>query len=578
MIRRCAFAAVVLLVAAGGCDSEEPGSAESVSIAAAKAASGPRQELRRTPPRVVSMTAQLLEDPKPNVKALLRVRFAQDESLPPRLRVHLEGESDFLRDDGRQGDEQAGDGTYSLILDLDLGLLEKNQNLYLRFDQGPQSRMPIFDRRVLKGSASPAWIDFLKLRRGDLIPFPDIPLPPYVDADRSLLIRDLAVVEDPARTFNVHTGSGAPFGKWTFGYLMQQMANELVTGIDPRSLVREWLEQWGETQAINGWDVPARPHVRNFILAPWETASGGPGMPLDLGRAPFRLLAIVNRIDLAQNLVYGGGSGGELRFVFCAVDPATGLPAELLVIFEYGVRQESCESLRDWARRWVDLSALALGSASYSAALEALTEQVVRAGVSPLRTNGSSLNQLRTNHHPSGTLWELREFRLSKLDGMLRGTTVKQTPASSLADSDVLASFINAVQAELVAGTAVVPLKYPPGSPFRGGSSVLGGIFHWEFSSGRVPNREALHQFSFNTCNGCHARETGTPFMHVGMAGDGELAPLSGFLTGISLPDWRDGSPTRVFNDLLRRRLKLVDLAHKPCFLHLWDIPLLMEH
>ena len=68
--------------------------------------------------------------------------------------------------------------------------------------------------------------------------------------------------------------------------------------------------------------------MQSELLDPWIAASGGPGGPLDLSIAPFSLLAIVNRLDLRDQVAYGGAAGGELRFVFmfvppdCAVQPA----------------------------------------------------------------------------------------------------------------------------------------------------------------------------------------------------------------------------------------------------------------
>ena len=73
------------------------------------------------------------------------------------------------------------------------------------------------------------------------------------------------------------------------------------------------------------------------------------------------------------------------------------------------------------------------------------------------------------------------------------------------------------------------------------------------------------HHFSLNTCSGCHGGETSTTFLHVGLANFGTVAPLSGFLTGTSVTDPVDGTTSRPFNDLERRRNSLEDLLCKPC-------------
>lgn len=49
-----------------------------------------------------------------------------------------------------------------------------------------------------------------------------------------------------------------------------------------------------------------------FLAAEWRRQ-------LDLAQSPFRLLAIVNRVDLRENSIYGGGDAGEGRLVFGAI-------------------------------------------------------------------------------------------------------------------------------------------------------------------------------------------------------------------------------------------------------------------
>ena len=94
---------------------------------------------------------------------------------------------------------------------------------------------------------------------------------------------------------------------------------------------------------------------------------------------------------------------------------------------------------------------------------------------------------------------------------------------------------------------------------------------HWEASVDPTDNREACarHQFSLNTCNGCHFGETDTFFLHV----DPTVMPaaLSNFLTGgggggvWSVPDPQFGTPTWTFADLERRFSRLYELACSSC-------------
>lgn len=198
------------------------------------------------------------------------------------------------------------------------------------------------------GEAAAPSFDLAGFLRGERVAFVPSGVSADVDPARALLITDLRVVEDPTRTFNPCTGEGTPMGVWTFGHLLKEMANEPVTGINPSAFARDWLAQWETRQIANGDPVDARPGVQQVILDQWQAASGGPEQPLDLARAPFRLLAIVNRVDLRDN-------AGEGRFVFCAVNTQTGKALQFTVIFEYGVPRRGTRAVRAWGKRWLNL-------------------------------------------------------------------------------------------------------------------------------------------------------------------------------------------------------------------------------
>jgi len=131
------------------------------------------------------------------------------------------------------------------------------------------------------------------------------------------MITDPGVVDDPARTFNPCTSAGIPMGIWTFGHLMTEIANQASTGVDPSDFALNWLNALTVPQTVNGWSVAQRPGIPGFINS-WPKLANG---KLDLSKAPFLLLAIVNRVDLRGSFVYGGGgNAGEARFVFGAVN------------------------------------------------------------------------------------------------------------------------------------------------------------------------------------------------------------------------------------------------------------------
>ena len=109
----------------------------------------------------------------------------------------------------------------------------------------------------------------------------------------------------------------------------------------------------------------------------------------------------------------------------------------------------------------------------------------------------------------------------------------------------------------------MVPLEFE-GQPFLAGSAPIpNAAFIWNAPG--LECSEERQQFSLNTCNGCHAGETSTPFFHVAPRSSGTESALSQFLTGRSLtrdrscPD--DVEPVeREFADLERRACDLAKL------------------
>lgn len=543
------------------------------------------------PTRNHSVLIKRLRQINPAGNALLSLRFNEKPALK-QLRYSFDNRTLLLRDDGLAGDEVAGDGKFSAIVNLNFAELTANQSRIKAAQSSLNlpSTIPVFNGRVKVGEEE---MD-LPLSAGELAAGQEIELEPAaavagIDPARSLLITDIRVVEDPRRTYNPCTDIGTKMGKWTFGYLMQQMANQPATGINPSTFVRKWLAQWEATQVINGWSVAQRNAVRDTVIIPWENASGGPSQPLDLSIAPFRLLAIVNRIDLQGNSGYQTSSAGEARFVFGAIDrrdrQGCCVVSEMSVILEYGIDLEDCKSVKDWAQQWIDLSTLPLGSPAYNAALEAITEQFAKAGVAPKKVNGSALNQLRTNEFlpPITAPWELREFKLTPglgdlfpATGLLTQTTVKQTPDAILNNRPTVSDFINLNCPTVLTGTHVVPVGFPrngadaalpnPPAMLGGNSFVPPGAWNAPgIGCGPNPPGEARFQFSFATCSGCHQQETSTPFYHIRPTPFGTPATLSLFLSGpLTVNDPFNGTP-RSFDELFRRAQILDQIAHQDC-------------
>lgn len=561
---------------------------EMIAVKSSAASASPQTV---TPTKDHSVFIKKLKDPTPAGNALLSLRF-RNTKVGKQAKLPLDGRMVVLHDDGQAGDEVAGDGKLSAIISLNFSELAANQSRI----KAAQSRaslplaMTSFEGRVKVGSEEMT----LPLGSGELEAGQEIELEAAasvtgIDPARSLLITDIRVVEDPTRTYNPCTDIGTKMGKWTFGYLMTQMANQPVTGIDPSTFTRRWLANWEATQVVNGWAVPGRPSVRNTVIIPWENASGGPSRPLDLSIAPFRLLAIVNRIDLRGNSGYQTSNAGEARFVFGVIDRRDRngccVVSEMTVILEYGIDIDLCEKVKDWAQKWIDLSSLPLGSPAYNAALELLTEQFAKAGAAPRKVNGSALNQLRTNEFlpPITADWELREFKLTPglgdlfaPTGQLIQTTVKQTPDRVLNNRPTVSDFINANCPTVLTGSHVVPVSHVrnaadaalPNSPAMLGGSSFVPPGAWNapgIGCGPNPPGEARFQFSLATCSGCHQQETATPFYHIRPTPFGVPATLSLFLSGpLTVNDPFNGTP-RTFDEMLRRAQILDMIAHQPC-------------
>jgi Concanavalin A-like lectin/glucanases superfamily len=363
-----------------------------------------------------------------------------------------------------------------------------------------------------------------------------------VNTGRELMIKQLAVVDDPVRTVFTAGSADPRNGVWTFKHLVENMAT---TPEAAPAMVEAMLSSMVTSQTINGFTVAGRPGVQSIILDAWPRTAGG---ALDLARPPLRLQAIVNRFDL-RNLAHG--DAGEGRFVFAF--ESGGFPLQATLILEYKLPAASDADVLDWANSFHGLGALASGE-TYNAALQLITERFVGRGARPDHPNGSAINAVRTDEISLGSngIWELREFHLSASSGKLEPATIDLTPDRGFDNGSTLAAYITANEAAILAETHTVPAVFN-GQPFQGGA-VFNDLSTW-FAPGVQP--DTRHHFALNTCNGCHSsQETGTPFLQISPRFPGSEASLSGFLTGITIGDPVTGAP-RTFNDLRRRNLDL---------------------
>jgi hypothetical protein len=133
-------------------------------------------------------------------------------------------------------------------------------------------------------------------------------------------------------------------------------------------------------------------------------------------------------------------------------------------------------------------------------------------------------------------------------------------------------AWINSNATNIVADKHEVPLTVTDGS---GTFALLGGRAHSEpglWMGTGILDSEVRHHFSFNTCSGCHQRETNTGFVHLSVVPFNTESIASGFLTGITAADPTNPSISHSFQDLEMRRRKLADLLCSSCKGNLFEL------
>ncbi|MGZ8504290.1 MAG: hypothetical protein ACXWV5_07485, partial [Flavitalea sp.] len=246
--------------------------------------------------------------------------------------IMVNDEKLVLRDDGQGGDEKENDKIFSIVLKEDLSQFQNELITAQQKNERLLGNRPLIKFVNRQGVVVPQQqfkeikLDSAALRRGIKFPidFFTLVADPALK-DHSLMITDLNVVEDPLRTFNPCTKVGNPTGAWTFGKLVADMANSGTTGVTVQDFVRSWLDNWLNTLTINSDPVAARATIFQTIIVPWIQKSTPGSVPtlanwktfnLDMSLAPFKLEAIVNRVDLRGNSGYTMSNAGEGRFVF----------------------------------------------------------------------------------------------------------------------------------------------------------------------------------------------------------------------------------------------------------------------
>jgi hypothetical protein len=300
--------------------------------------------------------------------------------------------------------------------------------------------------------------------------------------EKELIITDLKVVDSGLAQFP---------GPFSFGHLVTELAGDQ----EPGEFVLNWLGIWEKEQFVNTFRVPPRPAIREKVIESWQRSDGydsesGERWKPNFENAPFRLLAIVNRLDIASSFRfvmrdggcnvmptraldgrYGGssstdsilrrqdpeprenqllfrplrGSAAEVRLVYGVIDEnGEPLKPDFTVIFEYGLplpelKEGQRGTLLGHAVRWHRLGGFRDFDSTYLETLANLTrmgtdrQSAVVAGLPNL--NPPPLKHLRTNDGALGEGREFREFVLAE-NGNLEPDPLDNTPAAIFFDRE----------------------------------------------------------------------------------------------------------------------------------------------
>jgi len=523
----------------------------------------------------------------------------------------IDGVKTVFNDQGRGADIEAGDGIFSAFVNIDKDQQLKDEMAFLeRAEKAQTKQTRIFSGRSLVEVKDFNLQDSLKkltepqktisINGLEAVKIPSLigdltPIPFTGDENKVLGINSPAVVSHPLFTYDLCDTDGTgnninPDNDWSFKTLMANLNQG--TGLTTQEFIHEWLRNWMTDSTVNGFVIPARTGVIDYFPG-WDGVNAS---TLDINNLPFRLLAVMNRLDLAK-VSYASASGGETRFVFGLLNPNTCTAAsginQMTVIFEYGDTPNQCSTIKSRAQEWLALDSLVLGSPAYMNALKAITDDVTQASGA-----AAALNQLRTNDFAFDGLgmfdpWQLREFVVDSVSGLLVPTTTKQTPDVSFRSGNpVMAQFMEQNADAILCESHTVPTSFL-GNPFLSASLDYLSTSFWtaptnvanlpaafpSCHTSSISNvfaglpvdmqiqSEVRHKFSVNTCDDCHAQETNTFFTHVNPV----TRNFSGFMTGITVADPQLGPPgsggiDREFDDLQRRGQIVEELAVRSCF------------
>jgi len=339
------------------------------------------------------------------------------------------------------------------------------------------------------------------------------------------LIIDPQVVQDANMV-----GKGKP---WHIRTVLQRIAGTM-DDAQVEAFAQAWFALWDDDRKVNAekYIVPKQPSAAAAMRKAWKDDN-------------IKLLAIVNRIDLAAGMIAPGQGVGEGRFVYQVID---GLAEKFTFIVEFqlpiAAGEDRTAALNRWANRWH-----ALGKLEGNDYLKKL------AGITADFSAHGNLNQIRTNHLFNFLLvgWNLREFHFHAPSSRMVQAMTNQSPDRSHLASAEMKQFITDKEQDILEGTAGIPLALIGGRSGQGERVEPPGVV-----------ARARFIVSFNTCIGCH---TGTesnikPFQHIKNFQKGQPATLSNFMTGeVETKAKLPSHETSKHNEMMDRRTLLLHWA-----------------
>jgi hypothetical protein len=294
---------------------------------------------------------------------------------------------------------------------------------------------------------------------------------------------------------------------------------------DTNAFVRSIFESWLSDQFVNGETLDARPAIQPIVLNQFAIPNTSP-QQFNLALAPFKLIAVANRLDLRS-----ATQAGEGRLVYGVTSTdANGVQTfqQFTVILEFALPLKApFDTPAKWAAKWHELDSLdpATQSSAFASKLQEITDVFTARGAFVGRPNGSAINQIRANELALGTVpWQLREFNMTQA-GLMAPSPTKESPNKSLINnSQALRDFIsqNPVLSS-TSDTSFFSLKMPTtfeGLLFTGGKAnqlteVQRDPDRWQLSATETQDTSvAVDNFGILTCNGCHTENKTSSDFH----------------------------------------------------------------